>query len=190
MEKDTKIAVLVFGTIVVLVIGGILIFRSSKGGINYPKNAVWAKEKSALSEVEKLHPKLRQKFADFFSDIEKLGYSVVITDAHRTTQEQAGLDRLNPSNAAAGQSDHEYGFAVDVNIKKDGKIVLKKASSKQDWINSGVVAVAKKHGFKWGGDFNSYHDPIHFYNDFGIPASQMKQLVQAGKVDKDGYLKV
>ena len=64
------------------------------------------------------------------------------------------------------------------------------SNAKQEWINSGIVAIAKKHGFKWGGDFKNYHDPVHFYNDFGIPAVQMKEMLIAGKVDKKGYLKV
>ncbi len=191
VEKDTKVTFLVFGTVVVLAIGGILIFRSlNKGKVEFPKDSIWAQEKGAVSEVERLHPKLRKKFSDFFNDVEKLGYSVFITDAHRTATEQAGLNFQNSSNADVGLSDHEYGFAVDINIKKDGKIVLRKANSKQDWIKSGVVDIAKKHGFKWGGDFNNYHDPVHFYNDFGIPSPEMKKRLLAGEIDKEGYLKV
>lgn len=190
MEARKRNTIIIVSSLAILLTIGVIIYVNTDDKLRFPKDAKWSQEKNAVAEVERLHPKLRQRFADFFTDVEKLGYSVIITDGFRSKAEQAGLKGDNNSNASAGLSDHEYGFAVDVNIKKDGKSILKKASSTQDWIKSGVVGVAKKHGFKWGGDFSNYHDPIHFYNDFGIEASDMSKRVLAGKVDKQGYLLV
>lgn len=192
MKKNSAVTIAIVSGVVVLSAIGILIYLNRKKGLNYPKDAKWAKKSSTLGMVQKMHPKLRQKFADFFSDVEKkTGYTIVGTSGLRDSDEQASLSSQNSNNAQAGYSDHEYGFAIDVNvIDKLGNVVLRKASSKADWIKSGVVDIAKKHGFKWGGDFANYHDPVHFYNDFGIPAHQMLELKNAGKVDKEGYLKI
>jgi hypothetical protein len=192
MKKRSAITVAVVSVAIVLSAIGVLIYLNRKKGVSYSKDAQWAKKSGTLNMVQQMHPKLRQKFADFFSEVEKkTGYTILGTSGLRSSAEQGQLSSQNSSNAQAGYSDHEYGFAMDVNVlDKSGNVVLRKASSKAEWIKSGVVDIAKKHGFKWGGDFANYHDPVHFYNDFGIPAHQMLELKNAGKVDNEGYLKV
>ena len=194
MERSTKVILGVTAVIVVLVVADLIWWNRllGKGKVNYPKDAKWATNTKTLEMVESMHPKLRQKFANFFTDVEKeLGLYVVGTSGLRDTEKQIQLNLENDANATAGHSDHEYGFAMDINVyNKAGQNVLRKATSKKTWLDSGVVNIAKKHGFKWGGDFNSYHDPIHFYNDFGIPAPDMLAMRKVGKVDSNGYLKV
>jgi hypothetical protein len=191
MNRDNKTTAIIVGSFIVLAIGGIILYHSLKKGLRYPKDAKWANNSDTLKKVSELHPKVRQRVADLFTDIEKeLGLEVIATSGLRTTAQQAALDLTNNQNADAGLSDHEYGFAIDINVKKDGNTILRKASSNKAWIDSGVVGIAKKKGLKWGGDFNSYHDPIHFYDDFGLPATEMPKMKLAGKVDKEGYLKV
>ena len=190
MEKDAKIAIVVVGSILLLIGLGIIIVKNMDDTLKYPADAKWAKSSKTLKMVNELHPKVKQHVADFFTEIEKNGLVAIGTSGLRTSTQQAGLDAGNSQNADAGLSDHEYGFAIDINVSKDGKIILKKANSDADWINSGVVAIAKKHGFKWGGDFKTYQDPIHFYNDFNIPARDMLKRKIAGKVDTKGYLLV
>lgn len=192
MKKSGAVTIAIISGVVVLSAIGLLIYLNKKKGLSYSKDAQWAKKSGTLTMVQQMHPKLRQKFADFFSEVEKkTNYTIVGTSGLRSSAEQGQLSSQNSNNAQAGYSDHEYGFAMDVNVlDKSGNTVLRKASSKADWIKSGVVEIAKKHGFKWGGDFANYHDPVHFYNDFGIPANQMLELKNAGKVDKEGYLKV
>lgn len=194
MERSTKVILGVTAIIVVLLVADLIWWNRllSKGNVNYPKDIKWATNSKTLGMVESMHPKLRQRFADFFTEVEeKLGLYVISTSGLRTTAQQSGLDSKNEDNAEPGLSDHEYGFAQDINVAdKTGKIILRKATPKKQWIDSGVVSIAKKHGFKWGGDFNSYYDPIHFYNDFGLPATKMLAMKKAGEVDKQGYLKV
>lgn len=194
MQRSTKVILGVTAVIVVLVVADLIWWNRllGKGRVNYPKDIKWATNTKTLEMVESMHPKLRQKFADFFTEVEKkLGLYVVGTSGNRDYAQQASLDFSNDANAEPGLSDHEYGFAMDMNVyNKAGQNVLRKATSKKTWIDSGVVAIAKKHGFKWGGDFKDYHDPIHFYNDFGIPSGEMLAMKKAGKVDKEGYLKV
>ena len=66
---------------------------------------------------------------------------------------------------------------------------MRKASSTKSWKDSGIVKIAKEMGFKWGGDFNSYHDPIHFYLE-PLPRNDMKARYVAGKKDSSGYIEL
>lgn len=183
--KENRIVIGIVSGFVVLTVLGIVIFR--KGTFRYDKNAKWAQDIDTLNMVKMLHPKVRNRVSKVFTEIErKTPYVMKGTSGLRDTDLQAMLEHQNPNNATAGLSDHEYGFAIDVNAKKNGQIVLRKSSSKSAWENSGIVDIFKKHGFKWGGDFRSYHDPIHFYDDFGIEAPLMAGMPR----DSKGYIKV
>lgn len=126
--------------------------------------------------LSRLHPKYQNLFRRFIAEIEKLGYKVLITSGYRTFQEQAAEHKDNSKNAAAGKSVHNYGAAIDLNLisKKDGK-QLKKSSSKTDWEKTGIVKIAKQLGLDWGGNFASYHDPVHFE----VPLDTDKLYAQA-----------
>lgn len=114
--------------------------------------------------LSQLHPSVQKKFRQLINAIEaETGYSVVVTSGYRSFQKQIGLKAENSSNAAPGLSYHNYGLAIDMNLARNGRIEIKKDSTKKAWIDSGVVAIAKKLGFRWGGDsFSGYYDPVHF----------------------------
>lgn len=193
MERSTRNTILIVSSVLILIgVGVIIINTSTDGKLKYPTDAKWPTDAKTLKMVDELHPKVKQRVADFFTDIEKKGLIAVGTSGLRTSAQQAGLKLENSSNATAGMSDHEYGFAIDMNVLKDGKSFLKKANTSKEWIDSGVVDIAKRHNLKWGGSgaFGSYHDPIHFYDDFDIPAKDMQKRKLAGRVDKQGYLLV
>jgi len=160
----------------------------------FDESLKWYRNNKTKDIVDKLHPQYRNKVKEFFSRVEKeLGLQMYATSGLRTFEEQAKLHKENPQNAKAGFSDHNYGFAVDVNVidPKTGKIILKKANSSADWEKSGVVKIAKDMGFKWGGGsaFGGYHDPIHFYIDpKGMKGGQLLALYNSGKVDNNGYV--
>ena len=88
----------------------------------------WYKDEHTRNLVNKLHPKYRGRVAEFFSKIEdELGYTAYATSGYRSFNEQESLHNQNSNNAKAGFSSHNFGFAVDVNIKdKNGKIFLSK----------------------------------------------------------------
>lgn len=181
----------------ITVIAGLLITRKLILKKDYSKyfnkKYRWYNDSQTRSVVNKLHPDYKGRVAEFFSKIEsELGYTAYATSGLRTFEEQKELHNQNSSNAEAGHSSHNFGFAVDVNIKdKDGDVFLKKADSSKKWRNSGVVPLAEKLGLLWGGDgnFGSYHDPIHFYiKPNGKSTDQLRALVNDGKVDKKGYV--
>lgn len=133
----------------------------------------------------------------------------------RTPQEQAALHALgrtvrNPdgypkkpmgnivTNAKAYQSIHNYGLAFDIALllDLDGNGTFEKVSwdmntdldadGKKDWGE--IVLIAKKYGWEWGGDWTSFKDYPHFQKDFGLKWQDMKQRVDEGKVDRQGYI--
>ena len=126
-------------------------------------------------------------FSNFLNDIIKMGFAVYISSGYRDSAKQAQLKKDNPKNASAGFSTHEYGIALDLNLVKDGKWI-NKSSPLNDWINTGVVRLAKeKYNFRWGGDFTGYKDPIHFdmgkrYDINKLYAMAIKQYGSAEKI--------
>lgn len=129
--------------------------------------------------VNELHPAVRDRFARLIGDIEsKTDWKVTVTSAYRSYAEQAALKAQNASNASAGNSYHNFGMALDINLTKD-KTTLRKASSKSDWEKSGVPQIARAAGFRWGGDFSNYHDPIHFDLGNKYSIEKLKQLAVA-----------
>ena len=152
----------------------------------------WYNDGHSKAIVEKLHPKFRNMVAELFTRSEKeLGLTLYATSGYRTYAEQVDLHNQNPSNAKAGYSSHNFGFAIDLNVKKNGVIILKKASTNEDWEKSGVVALARKIGIQWVGNFGSYHDPVHFFlKPNGLDTTELRAMYNNGKKDNSGYVLV
>ncbi|WP_088005587.1 M15 family metallopeptidase [Indiicoccus explosivorum] len=93
------------------------------------------------------------------------GIEVQITSGYRSAAEQNRLyaqGRTAPgnivTNARAGQSVHNYGYAVDyVIVSEDGNQAI--WSVTDEWRR--VAAIAKELGFQWGGDWTSFKDYPH-----------------------------
>jgi|TARA_R110000803_G_scaffold25320_7_gene60520 peptidoglycan L-alanyl-D-glutamate endopeptidase CwlK len=194
-KKSTKIILgVALISIVLLVLQNPIkkALKSSLGGYKwFDESLKWYRDEKTKNIVETLHPKIVDEFKEFISRVEKeLGLQIIATSGYRTWKKQAALKKANPKNAAAGDSDHNYGFALDINVlNKDGKNILRKATSKKKWEDSGIVKMAKNMGFKWGGDFSNYHDPIHFYKQ-PISKGEMKREYLAGNIDNKGYIKI
>lgn len=109
----------------------------------------------------RLLPHNEAKFRALCEAIEKTGNIVVITSSYRSTEEQERLYRENPKNAKPGSSPHEHSRAIDINLITVRGWVHK-SDSVAKWNQTGVPQLAKKMGFRWGGDFTNYHDPVHF----------------------------
>jgi len=143
--------------------------------------------------IKELHPKFRNLARAFVNRVKKkLGYTVFLTSGYRSFAKQQELYNQNQQNARPGYSSHNYGFAMDVNVKdKNGNIFLRKNSSDDQWIKSGVLDVAKELGLKWGGGgtFGSYNDRVHF---FITPKGKTTDVLLAehnkGNVDPQGYV--
>lgn len=111
--------------------------------------------------LKNLDPTIRRKFTNFLNDIKKLGYTPVIRDSIRSYQQQKIFHEQDKRNSSPGHSSHEMGFAIDMDLHKDGKI-LSKRTPKAIWDNTGVPDLAKEYNIRWGGNFKGYADNNHF----------------------------
>jgi hypothetical protein len=89
----------------------------------------------------------------------KLGLEPLIVDGLRTQAEQDVLYKQNDKNARLVGS-HD-GHAVDMNFKRNGVLVLVKASTDAAW--QPVYELAEMCGILNGSKFKGYRDSNHFY---------------------------
>ena len=101
-------------------------------------------------------------FEELFQAIErKTPYRVLVTSGYRDHEAQVRLHKQNPKNATPGRSPHQFQRAMDINLISV-RGLIRKSDSKARWEGTGVPKLAKDLGFKWGGDYKTYHDPVHF----------------------------
>jgi hypothetical protein len=183
-----KILGIFIGTIII----ARLLFKSKSSKNWFLPDTKWYNDGNSKAIIEKLHPKFRNMVAELFTRAEKeLGLTLYATSGYRTFAEQVVLHNQNSSNAKAGYSSHNFGFAVDLNVRKNGKTILQKASSNEAWEKSGVVDLARKIGIKWVGNFGSYHDPVHFFiQPNGLDTTELRAMYNNGKKDSSGYVLV
>ena len=109
--------------------------------------------------------KIRNIFLALINLINQRGYLVHLTSGYRTYEEQRQLHAKDSRNAKPGNSRHEKGRAIDLNLIsiKTRKQYTKKGSTLAEWNSTGIPQIAKELGFLWGGDkFRGYYDPVHF----------------------------
>ena len=165
------------------------------------------KDQTTLDRINLLHPKLRDEALSIYDEIlTALTGSAVCRFSYtlRTFAEQDALyaqGRSKPgkivTNAKGGQSYHNYGLAIDIVllVDKDKNGSFESAAwdaktdfdkdGKSDWME--VVAIFKRHGWEWGGDWK-FLDLPHFQKTFGKSIYDLKALHTAGKVDKNGFV--
>lgn len=96
------------------------------------------------------------------------------------------------TNAPAGLSIHQYGLAIDTVLIIDKKtaswdtITDFDGDGVSDWME--IVAVFKKYGWSWGGNWTSFKDLPHFEKTLGYTPSDLLVLKNTGKVDAQGYV--
>ena len=188
----------VIGGGIALAIVGVVVYlnrrRIKKLGsdvMEYAENKVW----DAVSErnIERLHPKVRDKAREFINKVEKeLGIKLRATSTLRTYAEQNELYAQGRTkaggivtNAKGGQSNHNFGTALDVVPIVNGQADWK--TSADTW--SKIAKVGKAVGFDWGGDWKSIVDKPHFEMNFGNSLAQMRQKYESGQRDGD-YIKL
>lgn len=184
------------GGIAIAVIGAIIYFSKkalNKTGINKMDiiNKVW----DSISEknIERLHPKVRDKAREFINRVEKeLGIKLRVTSTLRTYAEQDKLysqGRTTPggivTKAKGGQSNHNFGTALDVVPIVNGKADWK--TTADTWNK--IAVVGKSVGFDWGGDWKSFTDKPHFEMNFGNSLAQLRKKYESGQKDGD-YVKL
>jgi len=165
------------------------------------------KDQITLDRIQLLHPKLREDALDIYNEIiAALNGSAICRFAYtlRTFAEQDALYAqgrtkagAKVTNAKGGQSYHNYGLAIDIVllVDKDKNGSFESASwdiktdfdgdGKADWME--IVAIFKRYGFEWGGDWK-FNDAPHFQKTFGKSIAELQTLHKTGKVDKNGFV--
>ena len=112
-------------------------------------------KESPERNIEKLHPKVRNKATEFINRVEKeLGIKLRVTSTLRTFAEQDKLYAQGRTtkggivtNAKGGESNHNFGTALDVVPIVNGQADWK--TTADTWNK--IAKVGKSLGFEWGG---------------------------------------
>lgn len=155
-------------------------------------------DKYTLERIQKLHPSVRDEVAKIIEECNEqlTGKARVrITQGLRTFQEQNDLYALGRTKtgkkvtkAKAGQSIHNYGFAVDICLIIEGKSAS--WDTAKDWDNDSIadwqecVKIFTKYGWDWGGHWNSFKDYSHFEKQGFSDWKKLKKM----PVDSNGYI--
>ena len=113
--------------------------------------------------LEKIHPELSKRIRDLIEAFAQRGTQVEVVQGLRTFAEQDALfaqGRTKPgpvvTNARGGQSNHNYGLAVDLCPFVNGKPDF---SANSTFVAIGAEAV--KRGLEWGGNWKKLIDKPH-----------------------------
>ena len=134
---------------------------------------------------DRLNPVVEERSNQLITKAAAKGIVILITDGFRSVSEQNllyGKGRTTEgnivTNAKGGDSYHNFGLAVDFAIKlPSGEVIWDRqydgnGNSVADWTE--VVAIAKKLGFDWGGDWKDFKDYPHLQMDFGLAIADLK----------------
>ncbi|EAD7928663.1 M15 family metallopeptidase, partial [Listeria monocytogenes] len=117
--------------------------------------------------VSGMNKSVADKTRNVIKKMAKKGIYLCVAQGYRSSAEQNALyaqGRTKPgavvTNAKGGQSNHNYGVAVDLCLyTSDGKNVIWESTTSR-WKT--VVSAMKAEGFEWGGDWKSFKDYPHF----------------------------
>ncbi|WP_041581065.1 M15 family metallopeptidase [Bacillus sp. 1NLA3E] len=142
--------------------------------------------KQNVKMPDRLNPVVEERSNHLIEKAAAKGISIVITDGFRSVSEQNLLYEQGRTtegnivtNAKGGESYHNFGLAVDFAIKlPSGEVIWDRqydgnGNSVADWTE--VVAIAKKLGFDWGGDWKSFKDYPHLQMDFGLAIADLQR---------------
>ena len=196
MKINLKYQYWIIGGAVVAIGVVVYLYRKSikkLGGdiMDYGKNKVW--DSVSEANINKLHPMVRDKAREFINRVEKkLGIKLRVTQTLRTYAEQDALyakGRTAPggivTNAKGGQSNHNFGTALDVVPIVNGKADWN--TSNENWSNIGKIG--KEVGFAWGGDWKSFVDKPHFEMQFGNTLAELRKKYESSQKDGE-YVKL
>lgn len=141
---------------------------------------------TSVKNLNTLHPKFKEDAIKAWTEAQAAmpsNVQIIVTQGLRTFDESNALyaqGRTKPgsivTNAAAGQSYHNYGLAFDFEMLTNGKADW---TVGPNWMK--VVEVMKSYGMTWGGDFPNLKDNPHFENTFGHNWRELLKLHNNGK---------
>ncbi|MEQ1643753.1 MAG: M15 family metallopeptidase [Pyrinomonadaceae bacterium] len=140
-------------------------------------------DQASKNRLAKVHPELARRVEKTIDLLAAAGLDVRVVQGLRSYAEQEALfqqgrTRKGPkvTNARGGQSNHNFGLAVDLCPFGDGSA---------DWDNDPgftlIGKAAKTQGLEWGGDWDSFPDRPHVQLKTGLETSVCHELFVQGK---------
>ena len=132
---------------------------------------------SSEKRLQQIHPALAAAVRAMIADLSAKGLLVEVVQGMRTFAEQDELyakGRTKPgeivTQARGGESNHNYGLAVDL---------CPFTNDKPDWNAptsawAAIGAAAEKHGLEWGGQWKKFIDKPHVQ----LPAMTVKECAR------------
>jgi peptidoglycan L-alanyl-D-glutamate endopeptidase CwlK len=119
---------------------------------------------------------------------ERHGYEMVLVEGFRSARRQEQLAALGPqvTQAAGGQSWHQFGLAADCAFRRDGRIVV---SERDPWAAKGYAlfgAVAASVGLEWGGAWKGIVDLGHVQLARVEPSSRARDAAEGASATGGG----
>lgn len=137
--------------------------------------------KASENRLAKVHPKLAKGVTAIITALAAKGHTIEVVQGLRTFAEQDALfaqGRTKPgeivTKAKGGQSNHNYGLAVDLAPFVGGKPQWKDNAG---FIRIGAEAV--KQGLEWGGSWKKFIDKPHVQIP-GLTVGQCSALFKKG----------
>jgi peptidoglycan LD-endopeptidase CwlK len=121
-------------------------------------------EKLNAERLAKVKPVLAEKCRALIAHAASEGFTLLVTQGFRSVEEQNKLYQIGRrgvrgekkvTNARGGQSNHNYGEAVDFAFVVNGEI------SWNEKLYQNLGRWARAVGLKWGGDWKSFKDFPH-----------------------------
>lgn len=117
---------------------------------------------------------------------DKYGCEYVLISGNRTYAEQNTLytqGRTRPgkivTNAKGGQSNHNFGIAIDAGVFKSGSYLDNSNPRTAELVHRDVAKISAKYGLEWGGDWKSMVDIPHFEVDTGYTMARKRELMSS-----------
>ena len=121
--------------------------------------SIYTRKKQKSKMTLTVHKKLAQEITAVFEEMAKMKFPI-------NPACTAGYNWRNMASNKNKQSYHSYGSVIDVNWEHNGATYTGwpyKPGKDKMAVTKKVVAVWKKHGCYWGGDWlAAYFDPMHF----------------------------
>jgi peptidoglycan L-alanyl-D-glutamate endopeptidase CwlK len=139
--------------------------------------------------LKSLDPKASVIFRKFLTEAiplakSKYGVEYKLISGNRTYAEQNALyakGRTAPgnrvTNARGGQSNHNFGIAVDAGVFKDSKYLDDTSPGTAEKVHREVSKLITKYNLEWGGDWKSIVDIPHFEVDTGYTMARKRELM-------------
>lgn len=139
---------------------------------------------ASQNRLAKVHPKLAAGVTRLIEELATQGLTVEVVQGLRTFAEQDALFAQGRTkkgqivtNAKGGQSNHNYGLAVDLCPFVDGK---PQWNDNLGFVRIGAEAV--KQGLEWGGSWKKFIDKPHVQLG-GLTVAQCAALFKSGGLE-------